>query len=132
MTLHLPPPVAAGTARMRVARKAGRLRLVHGEVLFLPAMNVSEIYLLRRGTLLIFAPSGQRLERWVTAPAVLGLGALLAGAAWGQLGVAQGDVELDWLPAAQVAQRIAAIPDSHHSLLRALADLPRPAAPWAG
>lgn len=125
MTAHMPPPAPqdahpAIPARMRIARAAGRLRLVHAEVLFVPGMKVDEIFLLRSGTLLVFGPSGERLERWVTAPSVLGLDALLAGAVWDRLGVAQGGAVLDCLPAARVTQRLTELPDSHHSLLRAL------------
>lgn len=115
-----PQPPAPAMARMAVARRRGIVSLVHGEVLFTPGMPVTEIYLLRSGTVLIFAPSGQTLLRCVAAPGVLGLTAAMAGGRWSTLGVVHGAAVLEGLPALGLGGRIAALPAPHLGLLDAL------------
>ena len=109
-----------GPARMAVARHRGMLSLVHGEVVFTPGMSVDEIYLIRSGTVLIFAPNGQRLLRWAAAPGVLGLAAAMAGGCWRTLGVVHGGAVLECLPAARLGSRIATLPEAHRGLLHDL------------
>ena len=49
----MPPP-----SRMRELLHQQRLHLLHGEVVFMPEEPVEAVYLVERGGVLVFAPSG--------------------------------------------------------------------------
>lgn len=105
---------------LETVRRDDQLDLVHGEVVFLPKMPVQAIFLIERGSLLVFAPSGMRVTRILSAGNVAGMLDLLAGGIWLGLGVAHGPTRLRAFSAARINEQLDAAPDAHKSLLQSL------------
>ena len=118
MVRRTTPPAALG-----VAARDGSARLVHGEVIFLPGMPVSHVFLVQSGALLVLAPGGDGLRRWVGPREVAGLADLIAGGTWRGLGVAHGPTVLACFDAAPLRRRIEQAPPSHGALMRELAGM---------
>lgn len=97
------------------------LDLVHGEVVFLPKSPVLAVFLVERGNVLVFSPSGQRLMRTISAGQVTGVTDLLAGGDWSGLGVAHGPTRLRAFDVETLRARLDMAPPLHQAMLRDLA-----------
>lgn len=98
-----------------------RLTLLHGEVVFMPAERVEAVYLVERGGILVFAPSGERVVAAIGPLRMVGLRDLLTGGQWQGAGLAQGPTVLRVFDTAPILRMIDTTPDAHRSLLRELA-----------
>ena len=112
----MPPP-----SRMRELLHQQRLHLLHGEVVFMPEEPVEAVYLVERGGVLVFAPSGVRVLASLGPLRIIGLRDMLAGGIWQGVGLAQGPTSLLVLETAPILHMISEAPDAHQRLFRELA-----------
>ena len=96
------------------------LHLFHSEVLFIKGMLVTSIYVVVKGSILIFASDGKRILRLVGPHQILGINEVLNGAKWKGIGVAQGHVELVAFSNVSLLSVIDKIPKEHKNLLEEL------------
>ncbi|MDC0136398.1 cyclic nucleotide-binding domain-containing protein [Sulfitobacter sp.] len=101
------------------------VQLFHSEILFIKGMSITSIYIITKGTILIFSSDGARLQRWAGPNQILGINELLCGGEWQGIGVAQGNVELVAYSQMNLRSVIDKIPKAHKHLLDALI-LPSP------
>ncbi len=101
------------------------VKLFHSEVLFMKGMPVTSIYIISKGTILIFSSDCARLQRLAGPNQILGISELLCGGEWQGIGVAQGNVELVAYSQMNLRSVIDKIPKAHKHLLDALI-LPSP------
>ena len=107
--------------RLRTILYQHRLELVHGEVVFMPDEQVDSVYLVERGGVVVFAPSGNRVLTALGPLRIVGLRDMLAGGRWQGIGLAHGPTVLRVLETRPILQMIDAAPDAHQRLLRELA-----------
>lgn len=112
----MPPP-----PRLRELLHQQRLHLLHGEVVFMPEERVETIYLVERGGVVVFAPSGEGVLTAIGPLRIIGLRDMMACGVWQGVGLAQGPTVLRVLETAPILHMIDAAPDAHQRLLRALA-----------
>lgn len=98
-----------------------KISLVHGEVIFRPAMPVSALFLVEAGGILVFSPVGFKILRTIVSDQVVGLQELLTHGYWNGLGVAQGPTRLRAFSADRLRRRMDEAPQAHQRLLHALA-----------
>ena len=98
-----------------------QLDLIHGEILFLPNMPVTAIFLVEKGGVLVFSPTGVKISRTMVSGQVVGMQDLLCDGCWTGLGVAHGPTRLRAFSAERLRLRIAGAPEAHQALLRDLA-----------
>lgn len=108
-------------SRLRGLLHQHRLHLLHGEVVFMTAERVEAIYLVERGGVLVFAPTGEGIVSALGPLRMVGLRDMLAGGVWQGVGLAQGPTVLRVFDATPILQMIDAAPDAHQQLLRELA-----------
>lgn len=97
------------------------LDLLHGEVVFLPNSPVIAVFLVERGNVLVFSPSGQTVVRSSGAGQVIGVVDLLAGGNWSGLGVAHGPTRLRAFDVDTLRTCLDDAPPFHLAMLRELA-----------
>jgi CRP-like cAMP-binding protein len=98
-----------------------KIDLIHGEVLFLPAMPMTAIFLVEKGGVLVFSSGSAELSRIIISGQVIGLQDLLSHGHWSGLGVAHGPTRLRVFPTDRLRESIYGAPQAHQALLRALA-----------
>jgi len=93
------------------------IHLFHSEVLFIKGMPVTSIYIISKGSIIIFSSDGGRVVRWAGPHQILGMTEVLGGGKWRGIGVAQGNVELVAYNQMNLRAVIDEIPTSHKRLL---------------
>jgi hypothetical protein len=112
-------------SRLGVATRDGFARLVHGEVIFLPGMPISHVFLVQSGALLVLSPCGEGLRRWVGPREAAGLVDLLSGGTWRGLGIAHGPTVLACFDVVPLRERLERAPPSHAALMHDLVSMAR-------
>ena len=107
--------------RLRGLLQQHHLHLLHGEVVFMPAERVDAIYLVERGNVLVFAPTGEGMIAALGPLRIVGLRDMLAGGVWQGVGLAQGPTVLRVFDTTPILRMIDTAPDAHQRLLRELA-----------
>lgn len=110
-----PPP------RLRNLVDRHQLHVLHGEIVFMPQERVGAVYLVERGGILIFAPTGEGIVASIGPLRMVGLRDMLAGGIWQGIGLAQGPTVLRVFETTPILRMIDAAPDAHQRLLRELA-----------
>jgi len=110
-----PPP------RLRGLVHQTRLHLLHGEVVFMPGEGVDAVYLVERGGVVVFSPTGESILAALGPLRMIGLRDMLAGGLWQGVGLAQGPTVLRVFETCSILRMIDATPDAHKQLLRELA-----------
>jgi len=98
-----------------------QFELFHGEVLFVPKSPITSVFLIEKGSVLIFSSFGQRVLRSMASGQLIGIEDLLSLGWWSGLGVAHGPTRLRSFCAAQLQTCLKQSPESHRALLRELA-----------
>ena len=93
------------------------VHLFHSEVLFIKGMPVTSIYIISKGSIIIFSNDGGRVVRWAGPHQILGMNELLCGGEWKGIGIAQGNVELVSYNQMSLRTVIDNIPAAHKRLL---------------
>ncbi|WP_439139994.1 cyclic nucleotide-binding domain-containing protein [Roseicyclus sp.] len=109
-----PPP------RLRGIVHQHQLQLLHGEVVFMPQERVDAVYLVERGGVVVFAPSGNQILTALGPLRIIGLRDMLAGGRWQGIGLAHGPTVLRVFETSPIMRVINAAPDGHQRLLREL------------
>ena len=63
------------------------IHLFHSEVLFIKGMPVTSIYIISKGSIIIFSGDGGRVVRWAGPHQILGMTEVLGGGKWKGIGV---------------------------------------------
>lgn len=108
-------------SRLRGLVHQYRLHLVHGEVVFMPGEGVEAVYLVERGGVVVFSPTGERIVAALGPLRMIGLRDMLAGGLWQGIGLAQGATVLRVFDTGAVLRMIDAAPEAHRRLLNELA-----------
>jgi CRP-like cAMP-binding protein len=98
-----------------------RLDMIHGEVLFLPKMPVTDLFLIEKGGILVFSPIGDQVLRVLSSGQVIGLQDLLLTGCWSGLGVVHGPTRIRVFPVDRLRARLEGAPQAHRTLLNVLA-----------
>ena len=98
-----------------------QFELFHGEVLFVPKSPITSVFLIEKGSVLIFSSFGQRVLRSMASGQLIGIEDLLSLGWWSGLGVAHGPTRLRSFCASQLQTCLKQSPESHRALLRELA-----------
>ena len=93
------------------------IHLFHSEVLFIKGMPVTSIYIISKGSIIIFSSDGGRVVRWAGPHQILGMNEVMCGGAWKGIGIAQGNVELVAYNHMNLRAVIDKIPKAHKRLL---------------
>jgi CRP-like cAMP-binding protein len=107
--------------RLRSMQDKHRLHLLHGEVVFMPNEVVDAVYLIERGSVVVFSPMGAGTIATLGPHRIIGLRDMLMGGSWQGIGLAQWPTVLRVIETAQIRELIDAAPISHQLLLRELA-----------
>lgn len=110
-----PPP------RLAELVHQSRVHLLHGEVVFMPDERIETVYLVERGGVVVFAPTGEGLLSALGPLRIVGLRDLLAGGLWQGVGLAQGPTVLRVFETRQILEMIERSPEAHQRLLHELA-----------
>lgn len=108
-------------SRLRGVLHHHHLHLLHGEVVFMPAERIEAVYLVERGGVVVFTPTGEGILAAVGPLRMVGLRDMLAGGVWQGVGLAQGPTVLRVFDTTPILRMIDAAPDAHQRLLRELA-----------
>lgn len=93
------------------------MELIHSEVLFIKGMPVTSIFLVSKGTLLVFSNDGSKLRRWVGPQQIVGIHDALINGKWQGIGVAHGKVEVVAFNFQTLQDALKKIPQAHRVLL---------------
>lgn len=63
------------------------VHLFHSEVLFIKGMPVTSIYIISKGSIVIFSGEGGRMIRWAGPHQILGMNEVMSGGAWKGIGL---------------------------------------------
>ena len=107
--------------RYNAITRLDQFELFHGEVLFVPNSPITSLFLVEKGSILIFSSFGRYVLRSMSSGQLIGLEDLLSLGWWSGLGVAHGPTRLRSFCAAQLQTSLAQSPASHQALLRELA-----------
>ena len=112
-------PVMTDLSKLKANALAngGVVHLFHSEVLFIKGMPVTSIYIISKGSIVIFSGEGGRMIRWAGPHQILGMNEVMSGGAWKGIGIAQGNVELVAYNHMNLRAVIDKIPTAHKRLL---------------
>jgi CRP-like cAMP-binding protein len=112
-------PVMADLSQLKASAPANGevVHLFHSEVLFIKGMPITSIYIISKGSIIIFSGDGGRVVRWAGPHQILGMNEVMCGGAWKGIGIAQGNVELVAYNHMNLRAVIDKIPKAHKRLL---------------